>query len=494
MIRYKINPLLLKYDEVEQYKTPVFLEKIYENVMHFNGRIASYFVYHDKGKLYAMAIIMFDSIGEFSIIKSQLDQKLFSLRNSLPQIYNFEREIFEQYPDAIEGEGLKPLRFHKPFMGKNEVPLIGDMEFYEVDSHEIHQVSVGPVHAGIIEPGHFRFNCYGEKILTLEISLGYQHRGIEKSLLGGPYKDSFYKIQTLAGDSTIAHTLAYLMNIENLTDIQIDFNSSLNRMIALELERIANHVGDLGGLSTDVGFLPTASYCGRLRGDFLNMIASICGNRFGRNLLRFGGEYVEKSVFEKILGQIELIKPELIGAIDLLWNTPSVMGRFENTGILPKEIATQLGIVGLALRACGINNDIRKDYPFLNYSQYFKMIENDDLNGDVLARGLVRYREILKSLDMITQMISDINDNKNKRIELKKLRKNSISLSFTEGFRGEIVHVAITNKEGKFIRYKIVDPSFHNWNALAYVVRNEGIYDFPLCNKSFNLSYCGFDL
>ncbi|UOD35648.1 hydrogenase [Deferribacteraceae bacterium V6Fe1] len=493
MVKIKQNPAIINLENLPFLASDDFLEKIISSVEN-SGRIASYFVYKHRDKLNAVAIIMFDEKKEFEVFAAKVNKKLNSITPKIPQIYNFEREIFEQYPDAINGDKLKPLRFHKPFEGKRQNYDIGDMEFYEIDSHETHQVGVGPVHAGIIEPGHFRFNCYGEKVLSLEISLGYQHRGIEKSLIGGPYKDSFYKIQTASGDSTIAHTICYLANLENLSGIDTETDSKLKRMAALELERIANHVGDLGGLATDIGFLPTASYCGRIRGDFLNMTADLCGNRFGRSMLEFGGEKVEKSLFEKIIKKIEATRPNLLGAIEMLWNTPSVMSRFDNTGVLPKKIAMEMGIVGLHRRASGINNDIRKDFPFLLYDKYFKEIQTDDLNGDVLARGLVRHREILTSLSILTNIANNINDNAPKPNTNSKLYPNTVSISFSEGFRGEICHVAITDEAGKLLRYKIVDPSFHNWNGLAYVVRNEGISDFPLCNKSFNLSYCGFDL
>lgn len=493
MVRFKQNPEIIKLKNLPFLAADDFSEKIVSSVENF-GRIASYFVYKHRKKLNAFAVIVFDEKQEFEVFATEVNKKLPSITSKIPQIYNFEREIFEQYPDAINSDGLKPLRFHKPFEGEREKIDIGDMEFYEIDSHETHQVGVGPVHAGIIEPGHFRFNCYGEKVLSLEISLGYQHRGIEKSLIGGPYKDSFYKIQTASGDSTIAHTICYLANLEKLSGIETHTDSKLKRMGALELERIANHVGDLGGLATDIGFLPTASYCGRIRGDFLNMTCDLCGNRFGRNMLTFGGEKVEKNIFEKIMQKIETVKPNLLGAVEMLWDTPSVMGRFDNTGILPKEIAIQMGIVGLHRRASGINNDIRKDLPFLLYDKYFKKIQTDDLQGDVLARGLVRYREVLTSLSIFSDIANSINDNDPKQHTNIPLYSNTVSISFSEGFRGEICHVAITGEDGKFLRYKIVDPSFHNWNGLAYAVRNEGISDFPLCNKSFDLSYCGFDL
>ena len=486
MNTFKSNPLCIKIKELPTFKTRRFCEEM-SDMLQNGGRVASYFVYNHDGNLYALAAVTKKERDGYFLMSTKIEEKLTSLKENFPQIYNFEREIFEQYPDAIVGDDLKPLRFHNSFDSKKKTKIVGEMEFFEIDSHETHQVAVGPVHAGIIEPGHFRFNCHGEQILTLEISLGYQHRGIEKALIGGPKKDSYYKIQTVAGDSTIAHTICYLGNLESLSGIRIDRNSALKRMIALELERVANHTGDLGGLATDIGFLPTASYCGRIRGDFLNMTADICGNRFGRNSLKFGGEDVDRGTFEQILVKIEKLKPNLFGALELLWETPSVMSRLENTGVLPMEIAIEMGIVGIALRASGINNDIRKDIPFLAYNNYFKKIDCSDLIGDVFSRGLVRNREILNSLEMISEMAEDIRDKSFKEDIECKLSPETVAASFSEGFRGEICHVAVSDENGRFLRYKITDPSFHNWNALAYAVRNEGIYDFPLCNKSFNL-------
>ena len=154
---------------------------------------------------------------------------------------------------------------------------------------EVHEVAVGPVHAGVIEPGHFRFQCHGETVFHLEISLGYQHRGVERALVGGPNPRTIHYIETLAGDTSIAHAIAYCRAVESLSDTRVPPRAQVIRGIALELERVANHIGDLGALAGDVGFLPTMSYCGRIRGDVLNMTAMLCGNRFGRGLVRPGG-------------------------------------------------------------------------------------------------------------------------------------------------------------------------------------------------------------
>src|SRR6266403_1794145 len=168
-------------------------------------------------------------------------------------------------------------------------PQCGVTDFYRVEGEEVHEVAVGPVHAGVIEPGHFRFQCHGEEVFHLEISLGYQHRGLEAALIGGPNKRSIHYAETLAGDTTVGHASAYCQNLEALAGARAASRGQALRAIALELERLANHTGDLGALAGDVGFLPTAAYCGRLRGDYLNLSALLCGSRFGRGTVRPGG-------------------------------------------------------------------------------------------------------------------------------------------------------------------------------------------------------------
>jgi Ni,Fe-hydrogenase III large subunit len=368
------------------------------------------------------------------------------------------------------------------------------MDFFQVKGEEVHEVAVGPVHAGIIEPGHFRFQCHGEDVLHLEISLGYQHRGVERALLGGPDVRTMHYMETLSGDTTVGHAGAYCHTLEALGKTQVPARAQVLRGVALELERVANHTGDLGALAGDVGYLPTLSYCGRIRGDILNMTAAICGNRFSRGFIRPGGVGydITPAQCDDLLKRLDAAEKDLKVAVDLLWKTSSVMARFEGTGTLSRETCNEIGLVGPAARACGADRDIRRDMP-LGIFQLAQIPVSTWSSGDVFARAYVRWLEIQRSLAFVREQLGSLPKGE-VHSKVGQLAGNQVAVALVEGWRGEVCHVAITDTQGKFSSYKIVDPSFHNWFGLAYALRDQQISDFPLCNKSFNLSYCGHDL
>jgi Ni,Fe-hydrogenase III large subunit len=353
---------------------------------------------------------------------------------------------------------------------------------------------VGPVHAGIIEPGHFRFLCHGEKVFHLEISLGYQHRGAERALDGGPDKRSLVVAESIAGDTVVGHAYSYCRVLDALGKILVSPRGMSIRGIAVELERCANHIGDLGALANDVGYLPASAWYGALRGEFLNLLMDLSGNRYGRGLIRPGGVAfdMDAAMAADFVARLRKAAADFDRISTVLFQKPSVSARFEGTGIVPREVAEQLGLVGPPARASGCERDVRIDFAHGVY-RFAHIPVATATTGDVAARAQVRRTETERSIEFLLERVANLPPGP-LRIDPAPLAPEHGCVVLTETWRGEAAHVALTDSQGKFARYKIVDPSFHNWTGLAMAMRGEEISDFPLCNKSFNLSYAGHDL
>ena len=472
--------------KTDVYSIPkITIEEIRADIKNMNSRPIGFFgkreddntvlyvlMADDKqGKIYVTSVLFTDEVKEYE-----------SLTKDYPQFHNFEREFYEEF--GIEPKNhpwLKPLR-------KNQ----DKYPFFSMEGEDVHEVAVGPIHAGVIEPGHFRFMCQGEKVYDLEIMLGYQHRGAEALMLNPNNRMA----ESICGDTVIGYNMTYSQLMEALSDTNIPQRAQIIRRIALEMERIAIHIGDMGAIAGDMAYLMGASVFGTTRTLVINTMLEICGSRFGRGLIDVGG--VNFDITNELALKITSMLNKVIKIVDrtagIMLKKSSCISRMERTGTVSTETALKLGAVGMAARSCGINIDTRFDFKDKWYKKA-PMEKNAKENGDVYSRFKLRYDEVKQSVYFINNLLDELKKyNDGLKVSINDLTPNSFGISITEGWRGEIVHIAITGKNGELVRYKIKDASFNNWYMLAMAVRNNGISDFPLCNKSFNLSYCGNDL
>jgi Ni,Fe-hydrogenase III large subunit len=447
-----------------------------------------------------VAVLADDARGDLEATSTRVTDRYPALTPECPQAHAFEREIAEQCGVRPDGHPwLKPLRRHAPdhLPHGRRAPAI-DREaypFFRIEGEELHEVAVGPVHAGVIEPGHFRFQAHGERVLFLEIVLGYQHRGVERLLETLDPARAVLVAESIAGDTVVGHAEAWCGAIEALGRMHKSPRAQAVRACALELERLANHIGDLGALAGDIAYAPAAAVFGRLRGDCLNLLMTLSGNRFGRGLVRPGGVAfdVTEAMAAPMRDVLRRVAGEFGRAADDCFSAESVQARYEGVGIVRPEACRALGWVGPTARACGVGRDVRSDHPWGAYRYSHIPIATAE-SGDVAARAALRRLEVERSLEFLIEQLPALPRGALRTEVRGDLAPDELVVALVEGWRGEIAHVVLTDARGGIRRAKIKDPSFHNWQALASAMPGNAISDFPLCNKSFNLSYAGHDL
>lgn len=392
-----------------------------------------------------------------------------------------------------------PLRRQDPHPGLPAAQEVTDYAFVRVAGDGVHEIPVGPVHAGIIEPGHFRFSVVGEKVLRLEQRLGYKHKGIEKRFTELPPLAANRLAGRISGDSTVAYAWSYCMALESLASCEIPERACWLRALLLERERVANHLGDLGALGNDAAFAFGLAQFSRLREDWLRLAKEAFGHRLMMDGIVPGGvaSDIDRSSADRLFRQCDSVEREVLQLQQVYDEHSGLQDRFMTTGRVTPELASQLGLTGLAGRASGQAVDLRCDQPWAPYDRLQVKIATCS-DGDVAARVMVRFAEISESLRLLRVILCRLGEGAGEtRRELRLPAKAALGAGWVEGWRGE-VFVALEwdgeNGSNGIRRCHIHDPSWQNWPVLVHAVIGNIVPDFPLINKSFNLSYSGHDL
>ena len=369
--------------------------------------------------------------------------------------------------------------------------------FQKVAGEGIYEIPVGPVHAGIIEPGHFRFSVAGEEVVHLEPRLGYTHKGSEKLFEELPLPDKIRLSEKISGDSSFSHCLAFCQALEELAGATVPDRARHLRVIYAELERLANHIGDLGAIMVDAGFNFGGAQCSRLREMIMQINEMLTGSRFLRGVCTVGGiaKEIAPEAAARLAGDLPRLKEDFAEVMEIAGNSASLLNRLITTGKIPMEIAREHGVVGIAAKARGIANDARRDYPYAAYGSLFSPTAFAETGGDVYDRFMARATEVPDSINIILKALSALPGGEIRPpSQAFSFRKNAQALGIVEGWRGNIVYFIRTDENGEISRVAVRDPSFLNWTVVGYAAVGDIVPDFPLINKSFNLSYSGNDL
>jgi Ni,Fe-hydrogenase III large subunit/Ni,Fe-hydrogenase III component G len=434
-----------------------------------------------------------------------------SIAAKYPAANWFEREVMDFFGLVPEGhpnpervalhndwpEGAWPLR--KDFPDDRVVPRVhGDFHpFRPVTGEGVFQVPVGPVHAGIIEPGHFRFGVAGEPILYLQVRLFYVHKGTEKRFERLPWRHGLFLAESISGDTSVGHALAYAHAIERLASVTVPPRARALRIVLLELERMYNHTADIGGVATDVAFTVAASQAQVLREGLVRLQDRLFGTRLMRGAIALGGlkQDLSPEGRDTLRRHLDAFEKQFDDLITLLIDAGTFTDRVDGTGILTPQAARDLGIVGMAARASGVDMDFRRDHPLDGYED-LRFTVPVEAGGDVRARLMVRAREVEQSLLIVRQVLDAMPAASDGALAAplpRQLPARASALGWVEAWRGPCTHWVATDERGEIARVKITDPSSLNWPAIIQAAPGNIVPDFPVINKSFNFSYSGND-
>jgi Ni,Fe-hydrogenase III large subunit/Ni,Fe-hydrogenase III component G len=416
----------------------------------------------------------------------------------------FEREIADLFGIAVAGHpDPSPLVRHG-FWPDDYYPLRKDAEprefvddgqpfsFTKVGGEGVYEIPVGPVHAGVIEPGHFRFSVMGETIIHMRARLYFTHKGTEKLFEGRRPEEGVELAERVSGDTSVGHTLAYCQAVEAAAAVEVPRRARYLRVVLLELERLYNHIADFGAIANDAGFAVAHAHCYRIRERLLRLNKRLTGSRLLRGVLTPGGVAFDLPASVDVVSEVESAMADFEEIVQICLAHTLLLDRLDATGVLDKETAADQGVLGFVARASGIDIDARRDHPFAAYEELGFAVPVMT-SGDVRARALVRVEEARESAKLIRQACRALPPGQTVS-RVGRIEPFEPAFGIVEGWRGRIVHWVMTADDGRLHRVKIVDPSFFNWPALSLALLDNIVPDFPLCNKSFNQSYSGNDL
>jgi Ni,Fe-hydrogenase III large subunit/Ni,Fe-hydrogenase III component G len=416
----------------------------------------------------------------------------------------FEREIADMFGIRARGHpDPRPLVRHG-FWPADYFPLRKDAvprefaddgqpyPFLQVGGEGVYEIPVGPVHAGVIEPGHFRFSVVGETIIDMKSRLYFVHKGTEKLFEGRAPADGVALAERISGDTTVGHALAYCQALERLGGAAVPARARYLRVILLEMERLYNHVGDFGMIANDTGFAAAHSHCFRIREALLRLNKRLTGNRLLRGGIVPGGVAAELPADLDLPAAVDVALRDFEEIVEIALASTLVVDRLDATGRLTTGTARDYGVRGFVARASGLDVDARRDHPFAAYGELELRVPVHDA-GDVRARTLIRVEETRESARLIRHAVERLPVGPI-GVTLPPLPAGLPAFSIVEGWRGAIIHWLMIDPGGRLHRVKVLDPSFLNWPALSRALLNNIVPDFPLCNKSFNQSYSGNDL